>query len=530
MPSKVLFTPQDKLMAGVNTVADAVELTLGPRGNNVGIAKTNPRGEVYDRTILHDGVSVSLAIHLKDEAENFGAQTLIEASRKQRDSVGDGTSVTICLARAIMKQASPIIAAGTNPQELRPGLEKGIEKLQTALTKISQPITTLKDMTRVATISAEDETLGKLIAQTVEKVGVDGIVTAEESKSSETTVDHQTGMQLDHGYYHELFVTNPDRMEATLEHPYILVTDKPITSLVPLAPFLNDFVAKAKKLVIIAPDISRDALGLFIQNKLEGKMLPLCIKAPSFGQDQKDKLQDIAVLTGARFITEDAGHEFEKVTMADLGKCQSITASKTETIMAGGMGKKSLIAERVALIKKTLENPETEFAKMKLQERLGKLTSGVAVIHVGGHTEIEMKERRERVIDGIAATKAAMREGIVPGGEIVYLTIREVLNQSILAEKILYKALEQPFRRLVENAGYDGGELLAKLADSTTPNAGYDVTKGEFRNMIFAGIIDPTAVPKNALNNAASVSIQLLTTKALILPDDAKDTSLPQLQ
>lgn len=519
---------REGLMRGVNAMADAVEISLGAKGLAVGVAKTNPHGDIYERAINVDGVSIARAIYLKDEVENFGAQILLEAAKKQVSQCGDGTSVTILLARAIMKQAAPILAAGTNPQTLRPELEKGVDKLLKELAMIAQPATKVEELIRVATISAKDEILGKLIGETTYKLGVEATITAEESKSAETTLDHQKGMQFDQGWYHEYFVTNPERMEATLTHPYILVTDRSLTSLIPLAPMLNDFITKAKKLVIIAPDISRDVLGLFVQNKIEGKMLPLCIKAPSFGKNQKDILQDIAILTGATYITEDAGMELEKVTMDDLGKCESITASKHATIIAGGMGKKAQLKERIATITGELETVDSEFNKLKLQERLGKLTSGVAVIHVGGHTEIEMKERRERVIDGIAATKAAMRDGIVLGGEVIYLAMRQILDQSILGEKILYQALEQPFRRLVENAGHDGGQTMAQLEawDKKFRTTVFDVRLGVCADPMGMGIIDPAAVPAHALQNSLSVAVQLLTTKVLIIPEEvAKNVS-----
>ncbi len=523
MSNKILFNPQDKLLAGVNKVADAVEITLGARGNNVGIDKINHKGEIFERVVVHDGVTVAKSIQLKDEAENFGAQILIEAAKRQVDLVGDGTTATISLARAILKEAHPIVAAGINAQEIKPLIEKGVKKVVDQIKKTSKKTKTVDDLIRVATISCEDKELGELIARTVHKVGVDGVVTAEESRSPHTTVDHQTGMQLAQGMYHEFFITNPDRMEAVLEHPYVLVTDKPIESLVPLAPFLNEFVKSAKKLVIISPEISPVALGLFIQNKIEGKMLPLCIKAPLFGEPQNQLLQDIAILTGAKFISEVAGHQFEEVKMTDLGRTQNVTATKTETIITGGMGSKKAIAERVALIKAALDKNDkqnlSDFERVKIEERLGKLTSGVAVIHVGGYTEIEMKERRERVIDGIAATKAAMREGIVPGGEIVYLQARDVLDQDVVAERILYIALERPFRRLVENAGYDSGQMLERLKENKM-GLGIDVVDGEVKNMIEVGIIDPTAVPVNALNNACSVALVILTTKAIIIPEE----------
>lgn len=520
--NKVVANPQAQLLEGVNIVADAVEATLGAAGLAVGIAKTTQQGEIYDRSIVVDGVSVASAINLTDEALNFGAQVVIEAARRQRDTVGDGTSVTIALARAIMQHAAPIIAAGTNPQLLRPGLEAGVDKLIAELKKVSQPVTKIDELIKVATISAKDVELGKLIGTTIHKLGVDATVTAEESKSTETSVDHQEGMQLDHGYYHEYFITNPERMEATLTMPAILITDLPITSLLPLAAMLNEFVKKEKKLVIISPDISLEPMGRLIEQKIKGALLPLCIKAPSFGKNQKDILQDIATLTGATYISEQAGMTLDQVTTQDLGRCESITATQRDTIIAGGRGKKRDIAERTALIKAELQHPETEFDRLKHEERLGKLTNGIAIIHVGGYTEIEMKERRERVIDGIAATKAAMREGIVPGGEIVYLNIRRELHREDLAERILYKALEQPFKRLVENAGQDGGSLLVMASGGD----GFNVITGKMEDMLDAGIIDPTAVPLNALQNALSVAIQLLSTKYLIIPDD----SVSQLQ
>jgi chaperonin GroEL len=314
-------------------------------------------------------------------------------------------------------------------------------------------------------------------------------------------------------------------MEANLESPYLLVTDKPITSLVPLGKFLNEFVTKAKKLVIISPDISRDALGLFLQNKMEGKMLPLCIKAPGMAVNQKAILQDIAALTGATYITEDANHEFENVTMEHLGRATSVTSTNKETIITGGKGKKADVDERIAGIKAQLTQDQTDFQQIKLRERLGKLTSGVAVIYVGGHTEIEMKERRERVIDGIAATKAAMREGIVPGGEMIYFTARKALPYEGTVNKMLYNILSRPFRRLVENAGYDAGQFMERLQPDkltiTSKEAfGFNVATGQIQNFWETGIIDPASVSINALQNALSVACKLLCTKVIIIPDN----------
>lgn len=522
--TKVILHPQPGIKIGVDIVADAVETTLGAKGLSVGISKIDPRGDIYDRIIVADGVTVAKAINLKDEAQNFSAQILIEAAKKQVDAVGDGTSVTISLARAIFKQAQPLILAGEHPQTIKDGLERGIEKLLAALQKLSQPIKTEEDLIRIATISTKDKELGKLIGKIIYKIGIDGVITAEESKEQETTLDHQTGLQLDHGWYREWFVTNPERMEAVIENPYILVTDIPITSLVPLTPLLNEMVKKSKKIVVISPDISLDALAMFVQNKIENKLLPLCIKAPGFGDNQKAQLADIATMTGATYISEDAGFELEKITVKELGRAELVSATKDESIIAGGQGDKEEIAKRIASIKATIkEKSGSEFEDLKKKERLGKLTSGVVIVHVGGQTEIEMKERRERVIDGIKASQAALRDGIVPGGEIVYLDIREVLDQTIAAERILYKALERPFICLVENAGYNGGQMLERLRNTRIVQGveafGIDVSDGVMKNILEIGILDPAAVPLNALKNGLSVANQLLTTKILVIPD-----------
>lgn len=545
--TKVITNPQPGIKIGIDTVADAVETTLGAKGLSVGISKTDPRGDIYDRIIVVDGVTVAKAINLKDEAQNFSAQILIEAAKKQVDAVGDGTSVTISLARAIFKQAQPLIAAGEHPQTIKAGLEKGIAKLLAALEKLSQPIASEEDLIRIATISTKDEELGSLIGKIIYKIKEDGVITAEESKDQETTLDHQTGLQLDHGWYREWFVTNPERMEAVIENPYILVTDMPITSLVPLTPLLNAMVKKSKKIVVISPDISLDALAAFVQNKIENKLLPLCIKAPGFGDNQKAQLADIATMTGATYVTEDAAHEFEKLTIKDLGRCDLVSSTKDETIIAGGKGDTEEIEKRIQSIKATLKvKSGSGFEDLKKRERLGKMTNGVVVVHVGGQTEIEMKERRERVVDGIKASQAALRDGIVPGGETVYLDIREVLDQNVVAERILYKALERPFICLVENAGYVGGQKLAelkypflKMGEATVripkgkygfiqgdtagiiegKHIGFNVRTGEFVDMLKEGILDPAAVPINALKNGLSVANQLLTTKKLIIPD-----------
>lgn len=528
MTTDILFDQQarEKLLTGVRIMEKAVSSTLGPRGRNVAIARSTPKGEVYDRTTLHDGVSVARAIELADEFENTGAKLLLEASQRQVDLVGDGTTVVMILARAILEECMTLIAAGINPMALRAGLEEGLDKLIKALEPLAIPVHEGKELNFVASISAGNKELGELIARAFTIVGKDGVVTAENSKSPTTSLEHQEGMQLDKGMLHPWLVTNPDRMEAVLENAYFLITDKSITSFADIQKFLLEFVKMSRQLVIISPDISGDALPLLIQNKLEGKLQVLLIQAPSFGEDQKNILQDIAIVTGGKFLSQDAGYKFENLTTGDLGFAESITATKDESIIVKGKGTKEDIEKRVAQIKTQIENEDSDFPKERLKARLGKLTNGVVIIKVGGQTEIEMKERRERVLDSIAATRAALEKGIVPGGETIYLQIRKVLNDS-MAEKILFRALAQPFNKLVENAGLDAGELRTLLANKIykvdIQNAGVDVTDGQIKDMIKAGIVDPILVPLHALRNAVSVALQEEMTGTIIVPHSKEE-------
>lgn len=570
MSTQILFTKEakDKLLKGVNIMADAVSSTLGPRGQNVAIAKSTPQGMIYERLIIHDGVGVARSIDLPDEFENMGAQILKQAAQKQVDKVGDGTTLVMILAQSIIEECMQIVSTGVNPMALRKGLEVGSTKLIKKIERLATPITNFTEMKHIATISAEDDYLGNLVAETLEKVGKDGVIDVEESKGLETTVEYQQGMQLDKGYLHQLFITNPERMEAVFEDPQILITDKSITSLIPLSNLLNALTKDAvrRPLVIISPDISGEAFPLLIQNKLEGKLFTLCIKAPSFGQDQKNILQDIAILTGAKFITEDAGHKFEDVTIENLGEAGYVTSTKSESIISGGLGDKEAIAKRIASIKKELEEEGSDFDKERLKARLGKLTNGIAVINVGGATEVEMKERRERVIDAVSALRSAMNKGIVAGGEVVFLEVRESLGKSV-TDRILFNTLSKPFKKLVENAGYDGGEMIARLEykskdkskqkyifskksglshkdiekidmddphqyiivegdpekavkalDIPLKNQGFDVTDGQFKDMISSGIVDPAEVLIEALKNSVSVAVQLISVNTVIVP------------
>lgn len=502
-----------KLLTGVNVVNDAVGSTLGPKGRNVGITKMDFHGKIFDHTILHDGVSVAKAVELEDEFENFGAYVIKEAAQKTVDVAGDGTTVTTILAQSIFDECFKIVETGVNPMSLRKGLEAGRDKLLDELDKYATPIKTLKEEIHIATISAENDELGKLVAETLHKVGTDGVVTVEESKQGDTTVEHQTGLQIDKGWANEVFMTDPATQSAVLEDTYFLVTDMELNALDELGELLKSISQRQAKLVILSPVFGGMTLPLLAQNKLSGSLQVLPVNAPSFGQNQKDILQDIAIVTGARLITKDAAHKFSDVKLSDLGFAQYVTSRKLDTIIVGGKGKQSDIDIRVVGIKKQMDEEDGDFEKEKLRERLGKLTNGVAVIKVGGYTEIEMKERKERVIDAVHSTRAAMQKGIVPGGEIIYLQIRKVLNDS-LAEQILFRALEKPFRKLMENADIDAGRMLDKVTDVL----GVDVETGQIKDMVKAGIVDPVLVAEQAIYNAVSVATQLATTDTIIIP------------
>lgn len=507
-----------KLVSGAQKIARVVSSTLGPRGTNVSISRAIPPNmEIVAREVIHDGVNVARSVDLPDENENMGAMILKEASQKQVDMVGDGTTVVMILASAILTEAQKLIAAGVSPMSLRQELESGLLKLQKELEKHKIAIKTLQEYTQIATISSEDKVLGKLIAEVLNKIGVDGVVAIEESRNSDTEVVYQDGMQFDKGWAHELFITHPEERSAILENPYILVTDKDITTLEDMGTVLNAVHDRQASLVIIAPSIGGEALPLLVQNKLAGKLSNLCIFAPSFGDNQKNILQDIAALTGARYISQDAGHKFSEITLKDLGRSHSVTSTKTDTVIVGGRGDKKVLKERIESIKKLIKLETQDYDREKLKERYAKLTGGVAVIHVGGQTEIEMRERKERVDDAVHALRAAMSEGIVPGGEIIYLIIRKALGDTN-GEKILFNALEAPFNKLVSNGGFDSGELRERMKGAIERKYGFDVIDGRLKNMIEAGIVDPLLVPKYALANAISTSVILITTGAVINP------------
>lgn len=499
------------VMKGIRDVANATITTLGPRGLNFLIEEN--WGEP---TVLHDGVRVSTAFRPEDPYERQGAKLIQEVGKKMRDSVGDGTTVGTLLALSLTEEALRVKAAKNNVMTLREGLESGAKKVVAKLQDISTPVTTLKQKIQIATISAEDEDLGTMIAETIHKTGADGVVTVDTSKASETFVEMQEGMQIDKGYTHAFMMTDPEKQKAILDDCYVLVTDKPLNSMQEIGKYLETVIApNTKKVLFISPEVGVDFMQPLLQAKIAGSFLGVAMRAPGVGPMQLEMLEDICALTGATLISKDAGHKFDDFDFTALGHAHRIIMSKLSTIIEGGAGKKVDILNRVQVIRTRMEETDiSDFDREQLKGRLAKLTSGVAVIKVGGHTEAEVKERKERAEDAVASTIAASRYGLVPGGEISYLLAREVLDQNNLGEKILYDAMKEPFKLLVEHAGYDAGQLLERLkgtvmADYTKYKLGkeafgFDVIDGEMKDMIKAGIVDALAVPQTAIQTAVS--------------------------
>lgn len=521
---------REKLLKGINTLTEAVATTLGPKGRNVAIDK-----KWGAPSVVHDGVTVAKEIDLEDPFENMGAQLIKEAASKTNDVAGDGTTTATILSQAMVSEGLKNIQAGANPMILKKGIEKAVDALVLELAKMSKKITTKDETAQVATIAASDPQIGQLIAESLEKVGKDGVVTVEEGKTTVMSVDYKEGMEFDKGFVSPYFVTDTDKMEASLEDAYILITDKKISSASDLVPFLEKFVQASKNLVIIADEVEGEALALLVVNKLRGSFNVLAVKAPGFGDRRKEMLEDIAILTGGLVISEDTGKKFENVEIDELGRAGRVTSDKDNTLIVDGKGAKAKIEARIAQIRRELDTTDSEFDKEKLQERLAKLTGGVAVVNVGAATEIELKEKKERVIDAVAATKAAIEEGIVAGGEVALLRAAKVLDTVQTAEgeekvgvEIVRKALEQPFRQLVKNAGMDDGIALSKVLASNG-SMGIDALDGQLKDLIKAGIIDPVKVTRSALQNAASVAIMVQTTHVLITdaPDKEKIPAMP---
>ncbi len=516
---------REKLLKGINTLTEAVATTLGPKGRNVALDK-----KWGAPNVVHDGVTVAKEIDLEDPFENMGAQLIKEAASKTNDVAGDGTTTATILAQAMISEGLKNIQAGSNPMILKRGMEKAVSALVEELRKMSKKISTQEEVAQVATIAAADLQIGNLIAEALQKVGKDGVVTVEEGKTMDMTVDYKEGMEFDKGFVSPYFVTDTDKMESSIEDAHILITDKKISSAADLVPFLEKFVAVSKNLVIIADEVEGEALALLVVNKLRGSFNVLAVKAPGFGDRRKEQLEDIAILTGGQVISEDTGIKFESVEVDQLGRAGRVTSDKDNTLIVDGKGAKTKIEARISQIRRELETTDSEFDKEKLQERLAKLTGGVAVVNVGAATEIELKEKKERVIDAVAATKAAIEEGIVAGGEVALLRAAKVLDNVVadgeekVGVEIVKKALEQPFRMLVKNAGMDDGIALSKVMN-TNGNMGIDALDGQVKDLVKAGIIDPVKVTRSALQNAVSVAIMVATTHVLI--SDKPEPTLP---
>ncbi|MBI2031508.1 MAG: chaperonin GroEL [Candidatus Levybacteria bacterium] len=522
---------RQSLVKGVNILAHAVITTLGPKGRNVALDK-----KWGAPSVVHDGVTVAKEIELEEPFENMGAQLVKEAASKTNDVAGDGTTTATLLAQSIINIGFKNITAGANPMIVKTGITKGVEAVVKEIEKMSKVVKDV-DVAKVATISAQDDKIGSLIAEALSKVGKDGVITVEEGKGLEMSIDYKEGMEFDKGYASSYFVTNPDKMEAEMEDPYILITDKKISALNELLPFLENLVKTSKNLVIIADEIEGEALATLVLNKLRGTFNALAIKAPGFGDRRKEMLEDIAVLTGGTVISEDTGRKFENVTIEDCGRADKVWADKENARIIGGKGSASAIKARIAQIKRAIDTTTSDFDKEKLQERLAKLSGGVAVINVGAATEVEMKDRKERVNDAVAATKAAIEEGIVPGGGVALLKARKVLSKikdslPSMDEKtgidILYNSLAEPLRWIAKNAGADEGWVERKVEDSKIEDYGFNAMTMQFGSMTASGIVDPAKVTRSAVQNAASVGMMVLTTECLITDiPEKKESPMP---
>ncbi len=517
-----------KLKNGIDVVATAVVTTLGPKGRNVAIDR-----KFGSPTITHDGVTVAKEIELDDPYENMGAQLIKEAATKTNDIAGDGTTTSTLLAHSIVNEGLKTLAAGGNPMLLKRGIEIATQKVSEKIKGFAIPISTRQDIASVATTSAQDASIGELIADVMDKVGKDGVITVEESKGLEFEKEYVEGMQFDRGYISAYFITDSDKMESIIPEPYILIYDKKISAAQDIVPILEKLVQTGKRdLVIIAEDIDGEALATLVLNKLRGMLNVLAVKAPGFGDRRKAMLQDIAILTGAQVISEETGRKLETVTIADLGRAEKVTADKDNTTVIGGKGEEAQIKGRIEQIRIEIDKTTSDYDREKLQERLAKLSGGVAIIRVGAATETELKEKKHRVEDALSATRAAVEEGIVPGGGVALINAMTVLDDLKLdsedeqiGAKIVRKALEMPMKKIVENAGKDGAVIVeaVRAAQKAKKNdkIGYDVIRDDYVDMIKGGLGDPAKVTRGALENAASIAAMILTTEALIteLPD-----------
>jgi chaperonin GroEL len=523
---------RDKMLRGVDILANAVKVTLGPKGRNVVLDKSfgAPR-------ITKDGVTVAKEIELEDKFENMGAQMVREVASKTSDIAGDGTTTATVLAAAIVKEGSKAVAAGMNPMDLKRGIDLAVETVVEELKKNSKKVTSNAEIAQVGTISANgDKEIGDYLAKAMEKVGNEGVITVEEAKSLETELDVVEGMQFDRGYISPYFITNADKMRVEMEDPYILINEKKLSALNELLPLLEAVVQTGKPLLIVAEDVEGEALATLVVNKLRGGLKVAAVKAPGFGDRRKAMLQDIAVLTGGQAISEDLGIKLENVTLAMLGKAKKVMIDKENTTIVNGGGKKADIEGRIAQIKAQIEETTSDYDREKLQERLAKLAGGVAVIRVGGATEVEVKERKDRVDDAMHATRAAVEEGVLPGGGVALLRASEALKKVRTQNEdqkhgveIVRKALSAPARQIAINAGEDGSVIVGKILENSTYGYGFDAQGGDYVDMVKKGIIDPTKVVRQALQGASSVAGLLITTEAMVAELPKKRDAMPAM-
>jgi chaperonin GroEL len=527
MAKQIIYGEQSRqaILRGVNQLADAVKVTLGPKGRNVVLDK-----KFGSPTITKDGVTVAKEIDLKDPLENMGAQMVREVASKTSDTAGDGTTTATVLAQAIYREGAKNVVAGANPMELKRGIEKAVDVITEEIRKMAKPVKG-NMIAQVGTISANsDETIGKIIAEAMEKVGKDGVITVEEAKTLETTLDVVEGMQFDRGYLSPYFVTDPERMEVVLENPVILIHEKKVSSMKDLLPVLEQVARMGRPLLIIAEDVEGEALATLVVNKLRGTLQAAAVKAPGFGDRRKAMLEDIAILTGGRAITEDLGIKLENIKVEDLGKAKKVTIDKDNTTIVEGAGASKDIEGRVKQIRVQVDETSSDYDREKLQERLAKLVGGVAIIKVGAATETEMKEKKARVEDAMHATKAAVEEGIVPGGGVALLRAGKALENLKLegdqkvGAALIARAIEEPMRWIASNAGEEGSIVVAKVRDMKA-DEGYNAATDTYEDLVKAGVIDPAKVVRNALQNASSIASLLLTTEALVseIPEDKKE-------
>ncbi|AST56779.1 molecular chaperone [Thermoanaerobacterium thermosaccharolyticum] len=532
MAKKILYGEDARkaLERGVNAVANTVKVTLGPRGRNVVLDK-----KYGSPTITNDGVTIAREIELEDPFENQGAQLLKEVATKTNDVAGDGTTTATVLAQAMVLEGLRNLAAGANPMLLRRGMAKAVDAAVEGLKNISKPVEGKDSIAHVASISAADEEIGNLIAEAMDKVGKDGVITVEESKSMNTTIEIVEGMQFDRGYISQYMVTDTDKMEAVLDDPLILITDKKLSNIQDLLPLLEQVVQQGKKLLIIADDVEGEALATLVVNKLRGTFTCVAVKAPGFGDRRKEMLQDIAILTGGQVISEEVGLDLKEAKLDMLGRARQVKVTKENTTIVDGAGNAADIKNRINQIKVQIEETTSDYDREKLQERLAKLSGGVAVIQAGAATETELKEKKHRIEDALSATRAAVEEGIVPGGGTALLDVIPDVQKVVdslegdfrTGAQIVLRALEEPVRQIAKNAGVDGSVIIEKIKESKDTSFGYDAYKEDFVDMLKAGIVDPTKVTRSALQNAASVASMILTTEAVVADIPEKNPPTP---